>query len=1268
MANVSISALPPAVLPLTGNQTFFEVQTVEAGEDVSRKVSLDDIVSTTGLDASFVTVSSNPQLPNERVLTAGTGISLVDSGPNGTITINGGTTFPLLAPDGTAGAPSYSFSADTDIGMYRIGIDTLGLAAGGIEVARLFETGGDPQFILPLVNAPTTPTLAFGDGDSGFFQPIDDNIQVSLVGVARFFWELDAFNAANGTGPAMFNEASSSTNPVLIPRRNDPDTGIGSSGGDGLSLIAGGVEIARALSTTEEQFAVARSGNSAVPDLTSLSDLDTGFWWNSFNETAWMGGGSRSWWFSTAKFYSNFSNGPALMNEIASSTNPTVVPDHADPNTGLGLFGDDALSIIAGGLEAIRVAEVAGNFTITYFGVVTYPTGSAGAAAVGFDGDTDTGLFSPGDDQVALTAGGVEGLRVTEVTGNITVDVFGDFIVTHTAVEDGDTAVQINHDAAGFSDAHAIGIDHTTGALATGEEEAVIFVNIDANLATGGTLSGLEVLAVEPGNADSITGLFVGGGVAPVRQLSGSFANADTILDNAADVTVALSTGGAGNIGIFDLDNDTVTVGSTSTFQQIEFILGTVASGAGIQPLFEFSTGIGTWATFSPTDGTNQMRQNGVIAWLLADIPSWATGTGGEFLIRITRQRNSLATTPIADLVQILIANQYRWDENGDITLKTLRSVTAASGGLEVDNQSTGVGFERVLTTSDLGGGSTIIAGTVDGQVARWDNIATQWEPAFGVFMEATASPPTADEGYIRLVSTATVDVRRPQIFAESQNTQSVFAFWETQFDDGFYQRIVGNGADRIEWGREVTSVDTDMFSIREDSTIRVEAGGDFMLQERAAARASIAGLGQIWVRNDTPNVLVFTDDAGTDFVLSGGASVGAGTTVNSALKWSGASWVEETDFRMPGGASGVQVFNGADFMRIAHDGTNGLVRTGGSAEVIFGGGGEGPSTYWRFEQAVRVPDGSAAAPGLVFFTGGTDGFYRNAFPGVSASVGGVEQLRITNADTEVYSDDFILAPNIGTDRVAISVNPPTDLNDLRFLLTSLVDIHWRGTGGERFVLEEYNLAMVEKAAAPADVAGVGQFWVRNDTPNTPMFTDDAGTDYVLNAGGVSFPELRFTSGDFDNPNSANWAVNALAPAVADSVNNGLTIRAFDDTTEEGVGFQFRVPSTAANITIEFFSRAQTAPGAARTVGLSLYRRNIPDNAAVGAWNAGVQLTDIDIPTNANFQYDSQTLTLAAAGLTAGNLTQFELTRINPTGGTELVGDWNLLHMRITFS
>jgi hypothetical protein len=36
---------------------------------------------------------------------------------------------------------------------------------------------------------------------------------------------------------------------------------------------------------------------------------------------------------------------------------------------------------------------------------------------------------------------------------------------------------------------------------------------------------------------------------------------------------------------------------------------------------------------------------------------------------------------------------------------------------------------------------------------------------------------------------------------------------------------------------------------------------------------------------------------------------------------------------------------------------------------------------------------------------------------------------------------------------------------------------------------------LTEQAAAEADVAGKGQFWVKTATPNLPQFTDDAGTD-----------------------------------------------------------------------------------------------------------------------------------------------------------------------------
>lgn len=164
------------------------------------------------------------------------------------------------------------------------------------------------------------------------------------------------------------------------------------------------------------------------------------------------------------------------------------------------------------------------------------------------------------------------------------------------------------------------------------------------------------------------------------------------------------------------------------------------------------------------------------------------------------------------------------------------------------------------------------------------------------------------------------------------------------------------------------------------------------------------------------------------------------------------------------------------------------------------------------------------------------------------------------------------------------------------------------------------------------------------------------------------FSRLQFFADQMENPVTADWAVNALAPAVADSNNDGLTIRLFDDTTEEGIGFIARIPDLATNIKLTFLSRAETAPGAARTVGLKLYERGIPNNAAVDAWSAGTVLTDIDIPANEFFQEDTQTLTLAALGLTAGQTHQFELTRINPTGGTELTGDWVLLLAQVEFT
>lgn len=371
MPNIKISDLAPIALPAVGADTFFEVQTVAAGEDVSRKISLDEILGAAGLDASFLTLSANAQLPNERVLTEGANITFVDTGPNGTLTISaaaGGVTFPLLAPDGTAGAPSYSWSTAPTTGIHLIASNLMGF---------------------------------------------------SILGTTN--WEMGGlFQAANNAGPAISNTAVSATVPGLLPAQQDPNTGIGSNTLDQLSLIAGGAEIARATAAfNANQFAIIQSGSSSVPELTSLADPDTGFRWPANNTTVWIGGGSRAWNFSTTKFFSQFSNGPALLNEISSDTNPTVVADHADPDTGIGSSGNDEMSLIAGGVEGIRIDEVAGNVFITYFGPIIVPTGTVGAASIGFDGDPDTGYFSPGDDSVAFTAGGVESVRFAELSSQI---------------------------------------------------------------------------------------------------------------------------------------------------------------------------------------------------------------------------------------------------------------------------------------------------------------------------------------------------------------------------------------------------------------------------------------------------------------------------------------------------------------------------------------------------------------------------------------------------------------------------------------------------------------------------------------------------------------------------------------------------------------------------------------------------------------------------------------------------------------------------------
>lgn len=66
---------------------------------------------------------------------------------NGTTWIPvGSTAFPLHAPDGTAALPSYSFTNNNDMGMYRVGANVLSFATSGLSAIQI-DASGNVDFL-----------------------------------------------------------------------------------------------------------------------------------------------------------------------------------------------------------------------------------------------------------------------------------------------------------------------------------------------------------------------------------------------------------------------------------------------------------------------------------------------------------------------------------------------------------------------------------------------------------------------------------------------------------------------------------------------------------------------------------------------------------------------------------------------------------------------------------------------------------------------------------------------------------------------------------------------------------------------------------------------------------------------------------------------------------------------------------------------------------------------------------------------------------------
>lgn len=257
-------------------------------------------------------------------------------------------------------------------------------------------------------------------------------------------------------------------------------------------------------------------------------------------------------------------------------------------------------------------------------------------------------------------------------TRQITLGVFR---IEHRAGIDGTRPITLDIDSNGYGNTRAMVINYLANGVGAGHESHLHEIIIDTDGSTGGNIQAMSVSKVGTGSVN-VAALEALPDVHVLTQNTGVPINLTQSwkLSSAVytDVTAAFTNGS--NIELFTLDDDYVICGYDTQFGQIDIDLSIGASNT-ISAVFEYSTGVGTWATFTPSDGTNGFTKSGTIMW--SSLVGWVAATVNgvsKFYIRIQRTRNALTTSPVEESIKISSTVNFGWDKNADVSVRKLKA------------------------------------------------------------------------------------------------------------------------------------------------------------------------------------------------------------------------------------------------------------------------------------------------------------------------------------------------------------------------------------------------------------------------------------------------------------------------------------------------------------------------------------------------------------------------------------------------------------------
>lgn len=343
-------------------------------------------------------VPLNSDLGTAAYLNTGTGASDIP-----TITIGDARYVPLGAPyqaaDGTELAPSFSFTSDTNTGMFLAAVDTIGFSAGGTTRMSLSTTAATFAVAMRNVDgAQATPSYTFtNDPDTGMFSYAADGLGFAAGGSTRMY-----ITSSGVFSQTDFRSGFGTAADPAFTFTSDNNTGMFRSGVDELGLATGGT--ARlTLSTTAATFAVAANtidGAQTAPSYTFTNDPDTGMFSYAADGLGFAAGGATRMYITSSGVFSQTD----FRTAFGTAADPAFTFT-SDNNTGMFRRGIDAIGFSAGGVE--RMYLTTSGLTVNH--PVTAESYRSGTVATGHS-DSGAGIQ-------LKTANTIDFLRVdTDVT------------------------------------------------------------------------------------------------------------------------------------------------------------------------------------------------------------------------------------------------------------------------------------------------------------------------------------------------------------------------------------------------------------------------------------------------------------------------------------------------------------------------------------------------------------------------------------------------------------------------------------------------------------------------------------------------------------------------------------------------------------------------------------------------------------------------------------------------------------------------------------